>query len=118
MQKHMHALGDVVKKRRVELGLTQGELAEKINADPRTILNIENQKGNPKMEVLFPLIRELQIDPIAIFYPGIHRDSESLAKFHMMLSQCSDDEIQSLIPICEAVLLVLREKQPIELREE
>lgn len=118
MHNHMHALGNVIKSRRTELGLTQGELAERINVDPRTILNIENQKGNPKMEVLFPLIRELKIDPTAIFYPEIYRDSEALTKLQMTLSQCSNEEIRSLIPICEAVLSVLRAKHPEELLEE
>lgn len=39
-------LGDAVKRARSELGLTQNEVAERIGVDVRTILNIENYKGN------------------------------------------------------------------------
>lgn len=66
-----HSLGDVIKRARLEQGLTQINLAGRIAIDSRTILNIENYNGNPKMEVLFPLIRTLKIDPWPIFLSGI-----------------------------------------------
>lgn len=31
--------------------------------DVRTLINIENYKGNPKFEVLYPLVRAMNIDP-------------------------------------------------------
>lgn len=49
--------------------MSQTELAEKLNLDVRTIINIENYRGNPKLEVLFPLIQELKILPEQIFFP-------------------------------------------------
>ncbi|MBS5432901.1 MAG: helix-turn-helix transcriptional regulator [Firmicutes bacterium] len=39
------------------MGLSQAQLADKPHIDARTILNIENGKGNPKLEILYPLIR-------------------------------------------------------------
>ena len=59
---YSHPLGDAVKVARSELVLTQEQVAVKIDADVRTVMNIENYKGNPKMETLFPLIRLLKID--------------------------------------------------------
>ena len=44
MSKHTEILGDIVKKKRLELGLTQSEVAEMIDVDNRTILHIENHK--------------------------------------------------------------------------
>ena len=58
----IRTLGDTVKKARKRLGLTQLKAAEICTIDSRTILNIENYRGNPKMTVLFPLVRGLQID--------------------------------------------------------
>ena len=49
MSDFSHPLGDAVKRARERQGLTQGEVAEAIEKDTRTILNIENYKGNPKM---------------------------------------------------------------------
>ncbi len=50
MPEYAQTLGDIVKKTRQRQKLTQNEVACAINVDARTILNIENYKGNPKME--------------------------------------------------------------------
>ena len=62
MPEYSHPLGDAVKRARGKIGLTQNEVADLANVDVRTVLNIENYKGNPKMEVLYPLVRALKID--------------------------------------------------------
>ena len=67
MQEFSQPLGDAVKKARGELGLTQNQVADQIDVDVRTVMNIENYKGNPKMEILVPLIRALKIDSREIF---------------------------------------------------
>ena len=43
--------------------------------DVRTVMNIENHKANPKMEVLYPLIRALRIDARTIFNPELQRET-------------------------------------------
>ena len=50
------SLGNAVKKARKARDLTQVQVAEKIGIDSRTIINIENYNGNPKMEILYSLI--------------------------------------------------------------
>ena len=57
MSEYSRSLGDAVKRAREKSGLTQNKVAEIVDIDSCTILNIENYKGNPKMEVLYPLIR-------------------------------------------------------------
>ena len=57
MQDNMkQALAIAVREARTELGLSQEKLAETLNLDTRTILNIEAGRGNPKFEKLHPLI--------------------------------------------------------------
>ena len=68
MHDYSRRLGDAVKRAREAQGLTQSELAEKIAVAPRTILNIENYKGNPKLEILALVIYALKIDPRKIFF--------------------------------------------------
>ncbi len=118
MSDYMQVLGDIVRSACLERGLTQNDVADHIDVDTRIVLKIENHKGNPKMEVLFPLIRELQIDPNMIFYPELQHDNECLSQFQHFLSQCSDEEIQALLPICEAVLSVLRASKSIHITGE
>ena len=62
MPDYSNTLGDAVRRARMKLDLTQSEVAESIDVDVRTVLNNENSKGNPKMEVLYPLVRALKID--------------------------------------------------------
>ena len=70
MHDYVKTLGTVIRKAREEQGLSQASLAEKLGIDVRTIINIENFRGNPKFEVLYPLITTLRIPADRIFYPG------------------------------------------------
>ena len=93
---YTHILGDAIKTAREDEGLTQAELAEKAGIDSRTILNIENYHGNPKMQVLYPLIRALEIDANEIFYSCECQGSTKLHKLELLLADCSEEEIEAL----------------------
>ena len=110
MSDYSRPLGDTVKLARTRLKLTQYEIAELIDVDSRTILNIENYKGNPKMEVLYPLIRTLKIDAREIFTPEILRDSPSLRQLRILIEDCNEQEAAAIIPVVQAILEVLRSK--------
>ena len=101
-------LGDTVKQARKELDYTQSYVADKIDIDTRTLINIENHKGNPTMEILYPLIRTLKINPNDIFYPELQRTTTALYRARLILEDCSEQEAQTLIPVIEAVLSALR----------
>lgn len=107
-------LGDAVRKARVELGYTQTQVADRVDIDARTVLNIENYKGNPKMEVLFPLIRVLKIDSNEIFYPELHRDTTALRQLRLMIEECSEEEARALIPVVQSVTAVFRKKDTLD----
>ena len=113
----IESLGRVIKDTRLRLGYTQSQLAEKVGVEVRTVMHIENGIGNPTWEVVFPLIRALEIDPRAIFYPELKREDEAMAHIQILLSRCSEDDIWSLIPICEAVLSVFHERSGIRIED-
>lgn len=52
MHDYKKALAKAVKDARTKQGLSQERLAEILNLDSRTILNIEAGRGNPKFEIL------------------------------------------------------------------
>lgn len=106
-------LGDVIKTEREVASLTQAELAEKTGIDSRTILNIENYHGNPKLQVLYPLIRALGIDANEIFYSREGKCSTKLYKLELLLADCSEEEIEALIPVCKSVITAIRSKEPV-----
>ena len=116
MHDYTRLLGDAVKRARGRLDLTQNEVADMADVDVRTVLNIENYKGNPKMEVLYPLIRVLKIDAREIFNPEIRRESPALRQLRVMIEECSEEEAAVIIPVFQSVLTALRDKNalPIE----
>ena len=116
MHDYSRPLGDAVKRARGKLDLTQSEVADLADIDVRTVLNIENYKGNPKMEVLYPLIRALKIDAREIFNPEIRRESPALRQLRLLIEECSEEEAAAIIPVFQSVLTALRDKNalPIE----
>lgn len=85
MPEYSQPLGDAVRRAREELSLTQLEVAEAADIDVRTVLNIENYKGNPKLEVLFPLVRALKMDSREIFHPEMLRDNPSIRRLRFIV---------------------------------
>lgn len=116
MPEYTHPLGDAVKMARYRLEMTQCEVADRADVDARTILNIENYKGNPKLEVLYPLVRTLRIDPWDIFYPELKRENDALRQLRFLIEDCDETEAQALIPVFRSVLGVMRAKDIIVIR--
>lgn len=116
MQEYKHSLGDAVKRARGEQDLTQKQVAEAADVDVRTVLNIENYKGNPKLEVLYPLIRSMKIDSREVFYPEILRDTPGLRRLRLLVEDCSEEEAASLAPILESILAAIRTNSAIKIK--
>ena len=112
MPEYSRILGDVVKVARGKTGLTQAEVAVAIHRDTRTVLNIENYKGNPKLEVLYPLVCTLNIDAREIFNPEMQLDSPALRQLRLLVNDCSEEEAAAIIPIFQAALRIARKQQP------
>ena len=100
-------LGDAVLRARGASKLTQSQVAAMIEKDSRTVLNIEKYEGNPKLEVLYPLVRSLRIDPREIFYPERQLDSPAIRHLRMLIDSCNEYDAEKLIPVVESMLSVL-----------
>lgn len=110
------SLGNAVKHRRKEIDLTQVQVADLIDVDARTIMNIENYKGTPKLEILYPLIRALNIDAQEVFYPELQQENPHLRQLMQLLSDCSNQEAETLIPIIQMLLSALRSKEYMQIK--
>ena len=111
-----YPLGNAVKNTRYQRGLTQLQVADMADIDVRTVMNIENYKGNPKMEVLYPLVRVLKMDSREIFYPEILQDSAAIRRLRLMVTECSEEEAAALIPVIESVLSVIRSDKATQIK--
>ena len=110
MPEYSRPLGDAIKRARGKMGLTQNEVADAADIDVRTVLNIENYKGNPKLEILYPLVRTLKIDAREIFNPEMKRESPALRQLRLLIEDCSEVEAAAIIPVFSSVLTALRDQ--------
>ena len=110
MPEYSRPLGDAIKRARGKMGLTQNEVADAADIDVRTVLNIENYKGNPKLEILYPLVRTLKIDAREIFNPEMKRESPALRQLRPLIEDCSEEEAAAIIPVFSSVLTALRDQ--------
>lgn len=113
MQDFSRPLGDTVRTARIECGYTQKQLADKLDVDERTISSIEKYQANTTMEILYPLIRELKIDPREIFHPERRWESRVHYQLRLLLDSCTEAEAFTLLSVCEPVLSALRSKEGI-----
>ena len=57
----MVTIGDRIKQKRKELGLTQAELGQKLNVTDRAVSKWEQNEGNPDMSLIAPLANVLGV---------------------------------------------------------
>ena len=101
-------LANAIREARTEIGLSQEKLAENLGLDTRTILNIEAGRGNPKFEVLYPLITYLKIPASKIFDPAYKDETPNLQKLLTIQKDCTEQEAADLIPMVRYMLNLLR----------
>lgn len=116
------ALAKSVKKGRNEARLTQKDVSIILDMDYRTYQHMEDGTGNPSMDKLYKVIRLFKSDPRDFFYPELSRESSVYEQLQMILEDCSDEEIEILIPVVTVVINGLRRKAkepiPVEKSEE
>ena len=108
MHDYVKTLGTVIRKAREEQGMSQASLAEKLGIDVRTIINIENFRGNPKFEVLYPLVTTLRIPADRIFYPETESMGDSKQQLFWELHSLSEKEALELLPVIRCLAEMMR----------
>ena len=97
-------LGSVVKSARLEKHLTQKKLAERLSISTYYLMSIENKHQVPGSELLFQLIRELDISSDAIFYPEHSHDCELVSKLNLLLYQSEERDIVMIISVLQTLM--------------
>ena len=86
-------LAEAVKKARYKMKLTQEQVGELTDTNARTISAIENGQSNTRMNILYPLIRVLRIDPNEIFHSERYTSSSTKDQLLALIEDCSDEEV-------------------------
>jgi len=83
-----------VKAARKEKNWTQRQLAERLSISPYYLKSIENRNQIPSSDLLFKIIRGLDISADTIFYPEQGRDCELVNRLHILLSRFEEYDIE------------------------
>ncbi len=70
---HTKQLGEIIKKRRKELKITQPHLAELAKVSTNTLYKLERGQGNPSLSVLYSLLEVLGME-LNIRAKGINKN--------------------------------------------
>ena len=97
-------MGFRLKKARTDQKPTYEELAEKSGVSSRYIKEIENHGNVPSLEKLGQLIRALHISADPFFYPAAPSDNLDYQRLLIYLSQCTEEQITTILAIVEAYL--------------
>lgn len=110
MQNNMTKIGSILRTAREAKEMTQAELAEAINAAPRTVMDIENDKRYPTYEVLHKIIRMLDISADQIYWPEkVEHTPEQEQVIHEFL-ECSGWEQAVITKTVRTLIRSLREE--------
>ena len=108
MSKSIDMLGKAVRTARKNKHLSQEALAERIGVCKRTIIDIENNTGNPKFEILYALVRELDLPLQQVFYSDVSENPELKRALMQELDNCSEREMKVIIALVQTLRSSLR----------
>ncbi len=111
-------LGDLVREMRKNKHLTQEALAERVGVCKRTIIDIESNTGNPQFQILFALVRELNLPVFSLFYPEKEGKSRVESMLLQELGSCSENEIRIILSLVRSLRRILREEEERQRQEE
>lgn len=104
MKNEPNALGTAIKRSRIDQHMTQDELAVKLDVTSRYIMAIENEGKLPSFEILYKLIRALNISSDSIFYPEKQFDGNPHDRLEHMIRQCDEKQLRVLLATAQALL--------------
>lgn len=111
MNQSVSALGKAVRTTRKSKQLSQEALAEKVGVCKRTIIDIENNAGNPKFEILCPLVRVLDLPLYQVFYPEVPECLEIKNLLMQELSGCSMYEMEIILSVVRSLRFTLKKER-------
>ena len=99
-------LGSAIKKARLDKSLTQEKLAEIINITPTHMKQIESERRNPSIDVLYRIVYALDLSIDSLF--SIHSDKtqELRNKINLCLNRCNERELHIVYTVLETLLKI------------
>lgn len=103
MNQSVSVLRSVVCATRKNKNLSQEVLTEKLGVCKRTIIDIENNTGNPKFGLLCLLVRELDLLLYQVFYPEMADNLEVKNVLMKKSSDCLENEMKIILSMVKSL---------------
>ena len=95
---------------RQEANIIMEVLTGKIDVTERYLYQFKNENKNPSFDVLYRLIRELNISPEEIFYPEKSSKDSEIEEILRMLSACNEQSLDVVKATAKALIETTPEK--------
>ena len=96
-------LGGVVKAARIEKHMTQKELAVRLSITPQYLKSIENKQQIPGSDLLYRIIRELDISADMIFFPEHGQGCELVSRLHLLIGKLEEQNVKIVFMILQVL---------------
>lgn len=103
-------LGMFIRNGRLDLSLTQEQLAEKLNCNLSYLGNIERGKNTPSLKMFCKIMQILNLSADEFIYPKHHSESNPGLQLIQLLSQCTLREQKILLENARTLLENREEK--------
>ena len=97
-------LGVTMKSARSALGMTQKHLAKRLSVSAEYIILLEKSRKTPSYDLLFRIIRVLNIQPDLIFYPEKPSKDSRIEDLIRMLYNCDERSMKVIRATVKAAL--------------
>jgi len=96
-------MGKAIKKARLDKNLTQEKLAELVGITPMHVKQLESERRNPSVDVLYKLVSVLDLSLDKLFSDNDDRKQELRNKIVLSLSHCNIPEMEVVYATIEAL---------------
>ena len=82
----LNKISNLIKNKRKEKGLTQEELAQRLNVTEKAISRWETGRGTPDISLLIPLAKELKIEVLICLFVLLALECSDINKDNISLN--------------------------------
>jgi DNA-binding XRE family transcriptional regulator len=111
MHDDMIRIGSILRTARETKGMTQAALAAATDTVDRTIMDIENDKRYPTLEVLYRIVRVLDFPSDHIFWPEKVPMSQELEQLVRAIQSCSKQDQAVVVETAWACIRALQREK-------
>jgi transcriptional regulator with XRE-family HTH domain len=104
-------IGDIVRRAREAIGLSQADLARNILVSKQTANALEKDRWLPKFERFYRLVHALNVSADLFIYPDRVPYTPERADFHREMLTCNEYERESLLTYLRVLRHDVSEKQ-------